>query len=118
MPASGFCDLGERARANLRAAPEGFRQGLKEFPGTRRTRGGMLLRQVEIQRVIGRRLIQRLVDRELIVPVRVGTGIFFDSHRLHLALGRLARHDNDWRPGTRNVQPVLDEILANLSLDE
>jgi hypothetical protein len=72
----------------------------------------MLLQQSELQKVLGRKLLARLVAAGLIQPVPInGTGIFFDSHRLHLALSRLAaRHDNAFHFETRNCTQSLDEI--------
>jgi hypothetical protein len=85
----------------------------------------MLLRQVELQRVLGRRLLERLIRTGWVEPIRPnGSGIFFDAHKVHRALSRIQRGGwladglrND--PETRKVQEQsVDGILVNISLDD
>jgi hypothetical protein len=53
----------------------------------------ILLRQVEVQRVLGRRLLEKLVRTGTIAPIQAngGSGIFFDAYKLHRALSRIQR---------------------------
>jgi hypothetical protein len=82
----------------------------------------MLLRQIELQRVLGRKLLERLVRSGLVEPIRSnGSEIVFDSHKLHLMLSRIQRGlvRNDFRPETRKVQEQsFDQILANFSIND
>jgi len=81
-------------------SPERIRPSLQGRAGSRRTRPDVLkvspsaqmIRQRLLWKVIGRRLVERLLRAGWIEPVRAdATGIFYDEHAVHKALKRLGR---------------------------
>jgi hypothetical protein len=87
-----------------------------------------MIRQRLLWKVIGRRLVERLLRAGWIEPVRAdATGIFYDEHAVHKALKRLGREGylinghvrNGFRSETTKVRkPTLEELFANLSIED
>jgi hypothetical protein len=87
-----------------------------------------MIRQRLLWKVIGRRLVERLLRAGWIEPVRAnGNGIFYDEHAVHRALKRLGREgyvlNGHARNGlrfemTKAPKPPLEDLFANLSLED
>jgi hypothetical protein len=88
-----------------------------------------VLRKSELQRVLGRRLTDRLVKATWIEPVCLeGRCTFYDPHAVHLALKRLAnqghllngnarsRSTGTVRKSANVPSASLDEVLATIEL--
>jgi hypothetical protein len=87
-----------------------------------------MIRQRLLWKVIGRRLVERLLRAGWIEPVRAnGNGIFYDEYAVHRALKRLGREGylingdvrNGFRFETTKVRKLpLEDLFANLSLED
>jgi len=86
-----------------------------------------MIRQRLLSKVIGRKLLERLVGAGWLVPIRVGSAIFYDRCSIHRALRRLGRQGyllnghvrNGFHSETTKVRkPPLEDLFANLSLDD
>lgn len=83
-----------------------------------------MIQLIELYRVVGRRLTQKLIEARWIVHVRSGPGgILFDAEKVHRALGRLVREGYTLLPrspfsraereAARRDAPSLEEIVLD-----
>jgi hypothetical protein len=86
-----------------------------------------MIRQRLLSKVIGRRLLERLVGAGWLVPIRVGSGLFYRQYDIHRALKRLGREGfllngharNGFRVETKKVhRRTLEEAFADFSLKD
>jgi hypothetical protein len=84
-----------------------------------------MIRLIDLYRVVGRRLTQKLIVAGWLVPIRSGSrGVVFEPANVHAALSRLARGEDALAPRlaptTNGSEPERRKILAleEISLSE
>jgi hypothetical protein len=84
-----------------------------------------MIRQIELHRCLGRRLVSRLVRAAWIAPTRIDGGVFYSAREVHKALTRLQRGDGylleprfkapaENRESRANEWPCMDSLPADL----
>jgi hypothetical protein len=86
-----------------------------------------MLRKIELRRVLGRRLVERLLRAKWIEPVSANGRIYFAEQDVHLALKRVQREGYLLNGHVRNVsfsarpkvpKRSLEDTLADIDLPD